>query len=209
MPGLTYDQIRALVFSFQKARDATVVSTDIDAAINASINQILRQAEISNIQFDPPAFNTVANTDEYNINDSVFKILEMEITDAGIKSALSFISWRKWKTYKHGTPVTGKPENWTVWSNKIRLWPIPSAVYSITYPSLKKVGGIDAIAEEFRDVVLNGALAVFEPRYIAVFEKGKEELYAYWEKERASNNDWQGDADVEAHHVATRLINVV
>lgn len=209
MPGLTYDQIKASVFSFQKARDATVQSTDIDASINAAMNKIFREAELSSIQFEPPPINTVIGQDFYNIPDTVFKIMEMEITVSGIKSALPFKSWRQYKELKHGTQSPGTPQYWTVWENKIRLWPAPDAICQLTMQTLKKVGGIDAIAEEFRDVVLDGALSFFDPQYLPVFEKGKEELYAYWEKERASNSDWQGDADVEAHHETTRHINVV
>jgi len=209
MPGLTYDQIKSSVFSFQKGRDATVQATDIDASINSAMNKIFREAELAAIQFEPPPLNTVVGQDFYDINASVFKILEMEITTSGIKGPLSFVSWRVYKQLKWGSQSNSIPLHWTVWENKIRLWPAPDAVYVLTMQTLKKVGGIDAIAEEFRDVVLDGALSFFDPKYIPVFEKGKQELYAYWEKERASNNQFQGDADVEAHHAATAQFNIV
>jgi hypothetical protein len=206
---MTFDDIKAVVFSFQKARDDTVLESTCEAAINTAINQILRETELSAIQFDPPAINTVAGTDAYDTHASVFKILTMEITEAGNRQPLNFIPWRQWKETLFGTQARGKPEFWSYWDTKIRLSPSPDAVYSITYPSLKKVGGLDAIDDEFRDVVLNGALAFFAPQYIPVFQKGKGELYAYWEKERAGSQSLLFDADVQAHYENTRGFNVV
>lgn len=206
---MTFDEIVAIVFSFQKARDATVQEATIKSSVNTAINQIIRETELSAIQYDPPAISTVVGQDGYNINGSVFKILTMEITDAGTKGSLVFIPWREWKERKFGTQVNGKPEYWSFWNGQIKLSPVPDKVYSITYPSLKRVGGLDAIEPEFHDAVLNGALAFFDPKYIGVFEKAKKELYAYWEAERAGSESWEFDADVEAHHVVTRSINVV
>jgi hypothetical protein len=207
--ALTFDEIKRIVFSFQKARDANVQESTIEAAINSAINRTIRGAELPPLRWEPPSFPTVASDASYDMHDQVFKVLSVEIEDAGVRSGLDFRAWDQMRELRFGTQANGKPEFWTVWEGKMELWPTPDKVYTIYYPSLRKAGGLDAIDDQFRDVVINGALAFFDPAYIPVFEKGKKEVNAYWEYERAERMSFEMDAAVEAHFDFQDRINVV
>lgn len=210
--ALTFDEIKRIVFSFQKARDDTVQESTIEAAIYSAINQVLREAEYPGTQFEPTGIVTASGTYKYNIHDQVEKILDaVEITDsAGLIAPLYFKSWDDMRKLRHGTPPdNAKPTYWTVWGGKMELSPTPDAVYTVNYPSLKKGSTLDLIPETYRDAPMFGALSVFDPKYIGVFEKAKGEVLAYWEKMRSEQLSFRADGDVESHYNATEEINVI
>lgn len=206
---LSYDDIKQLVYSFQKSRGEGASESAAEAAVDAAINEIFRGAELPPLRFDPPTFDTVIGTSAYAIDGDVFKILMVEITEGGKKSEVAFRPWDTIRRWRHGTQTNSKPDYWTVFDGRLEVYPTPDAAYTIAYPSLRKASGIDAIAPEFRDVVVNGALAKVDPNYLPVFQRGLNDLTAHWDQQREEQMQFGIDADVEAHYAKQDQINVV
>ena len=209
--ALTHEEIRRIVFSFQKARDATVLESTIDAAIQSAIHEIVREAHLPGTEYDPKAISTVLGTPDYSLDDNVSKVLMVEVDEGTSdgKAELHFKNWEDMKILKHGAQTNAKPTHWGIWKGRLWLDPTPDKAYTITYPSIRTAATLDTIPDQFRDAVTKGALAFFEPGYIGVFEKAKKEVLAYWQRERAEQTSIQNDGDVEAHYAVTEQVNVL
>lgn len=208
--ALDFDEIVRIVLSAQKARDPNVTKATVEAAANSAVVQVLREGQFPSEEFDPPAINTVIGTFKYNRHTSVVRVLDLvNITDSGEKTPLHFKNQEAMLKLKYGTQTNAKPKWWSLWKGQLWLHPTPDAVYPINYPSERRVAGIDAIDDDFRDVVLNGTLAAFIPTYIPIFEKGKDEVQRFWEGQDAEKDEWKSDAVVEAHNVYQNRINTI
>lgn len=210
--ALTFDEIKRIVFSFQKARDANVQESTVEAAIYSAIDQICRVPELPGTQWDSPPISTVAGTYAYNFNTQVAKVLMVEIKDSdNVRTELAFKSWDDMKRLRQGSEVDDPalPVYWTVWQGQLVVYPTPDKAYTLYVAAMKKPSGLDVIPEAYRDAVVNGALAFFAPEYIPVFEKSKQEVQAYWEDQAVEQLSFEADSDVEAHYDVQRKINVV
>lgn len=135
--------------------DELIDSRITTAQINNAIKSAIKHYEREPWWFDQKSnetFSTVANQEFYAAAAHadipyIVRVDSMFVSSgSGSKSQVLPVS-NGWMNDRQDGTVTGQPEKHSYYASKIRLWPIPSAVYTITFSYIYKQAELSADAD--------------------------------------------------------------
>lgn len=126
-----------------------LTATQINDAIRSAVKHYEREAFWFNQKVG--TFSTVANQELYTSSaladiPDMIRIDAMLVSSGSNKLRLRGVDSRSIDDVQDGT-VTGEPEMYSRYADKIRLYPIPSAVYTITVSYIYKLATLAADAD--------------------------------------------------------------
>ena len=211
---LTQDNIERIVFARQSMRNTEfniVLLPDVQAAVTAAISRMARVAEFPYEQWDPPPFNTVQGKANYKVHGDVARILRLNLTKTnGAKIKLASVTDLRFDELRWtgGNEPEEQPTEWTVWQQEIWLNPVPNQAYPINYPSERVTASVDSIPHQFRDILIDGAMAFFDAKHMPVFMLGVDQAKKYMRSMKGRRREWKADRAVEAEHRRQEIRNV-
>lgn len=128
----------------------STLSSQIILAINSAIKHYERKQFYFNSKTG--TFSTVTNQEYYaaaansDIPDIV-RIHSMKVTDGGYKYDVRSVPFTEIDSAQDGT-FTGVPDCFATFSQQIRLYPIPDAVYTMTMAYTYRLAALSADADE-------------------------------------------------------------
>lgn len=182
--------------------NSPLTEADINQAIASAVAAILRRGTLPNEMYSPKNLVTVSGANSLAVDEEMGIIHRVWRLDGSKRIKLEYVTLDRMDDvfrYDGGTHATAKPVRWTFNNNKIELEPTPDAVYTISYRGERVAGSLYNIPDDFRDVVINGALSVVLPAYIRPFERGLAEVAKYYRKSTGRKRQWSHGSAVRAH----------
>lgn len=118
--------------------------SDLSARIESAVSEAIEAYQTVRFAFNEATdtFSTAAGTEEYGtptIPDDIGEIDSVRISAGGLTYDLRPTPWA-WFERNSLTPTTqGRPTRWTWYAQKIRLYPVPDAIYTVTLSYLQKI----------------------------------------------------------------------
>ena len=136
----TYGEMQSTILD-EMANDGDLTTEHIKNGILRAIRHYERRPWWFNQKV--ATFSTVAGQEYYGASDlsdipNIVRIESALITNTGYKSALKDMDYQSIDWGQTGTD-TGVPWYYTVFQNKIRLYPIPDAAYTVTLSYIYKL----------------------------------------------------------------------
>lgn len=174
----------------EMVNDGDITTAQINYAIQDTIKQYERRPFYFN-QSNSGSFSTVASQEYYSSSDlsaipNIVHIIAATITSSGVKSALRAVDYQAIDDEQDGS-VEGLPGSYAYFSQKIRLFPIPNAVYTVGLSYIARLTALSADSDsnawttDAEELIRQGA-----KRRIAINYLQSEELaarYAPFERE--------------------------
>jgi hypothetical protein len=122
-----------------KAQIATELNrSDLTSEIASAITTAITYYRSKRFEFNELAasFNTVADQEEYESGDTGFptdlgQLDTVRITVSGVRDPLRPISYAKLQALSSTTSLTGAPEAYAWYGQKLYFYPIPDGVYAV------------------------------------------------------------------------------
>tara|TARA_R110000851_G_scaffold10031_1_gene36695 strand:+ start:10845 stop:11534 length:690 start_codon:yes stop_codon:yes gene_type:complete len=136
-----------------KIGDEYVSGVDMDKA-RRTLNLILIEMQNINIplnKIETTSFDTVISDNNYTLDANIVDVLELNVQDNSIQGGLELPIERKGLREFHQIPNKVQENRPTLWTTdrqedavKVKLWPTPDAVYTITMLVSKRIEDITA-----------------------------------------------------------------
>lgn len=195
---------RMVLSALKSANPQADVSEDLTLeAVHASVGAIVREGNFPTEVFSPPNLTTTAGTSTLTPHSDMGVVHRVWLVETGKRTPLDPLTLDVLDDnyrYDGTTQTNAKPLRWAMNAGKIDLHPTPDQAYTIAYRGERKSSSLQNIPEQFRDVVIAGALSLYIPAYLPVFERGKYAVKRYWRAARGTPRTWSQSGQVTAHH---------
>lgn len=191
--------------------NSPVTEADINQAIASAVSAILRRGTLPSEMYSPPNLTTVSGANALEVDEEMGIIHRVWRLDGTKRIKLEWVSLDRLDDvfrYDGDTHATAKPLRWTFNNGKIELDPTPDDTYTIAYRGERVSGSIYNVPDDFRDIVINGALSVVIPAYIRPFERGLQDVARYYRKAKGKKRQWSHGSAVRAQRAERYSRNV-
>lgn len=115
--------------------------TDLTAQIAYAITDAINEYQGQRFAFNQTqgTFATVAGTEYYTNLTDIGEIDAIKGAYSGVDLVLKPEAWVVLESIRTSTTIRSRPTRWAWWRNRIRLYPVPEAVYTMTVSYLQKV----------------------------------------------------------------------
>lgn len=130
--------------------DAAITTSHINSAIKTAIKHWQRERFWFNTKV--ASFSTVVDQELYTSSDladipNIVTIDSAVISQSGLSKSLLRSIENNWIEEMQDGSVTGEPEKHSYYAGKIRLYPIPNAVFTVTLSYVYKLAELSADAD--------------------------------------------------------------
>ena len=191
---------------------SSLKEADLNEAIASAVAAIRRRGNLPNEMYAPNNLATTANRNWLAVDKEMGIIHRVWRLDGAKRYKLEYISLDKlddeyrYDGTEHSTRI---PTMWTFNKGRIELFPVPDGVYAIPYRGERTSGSLSNIPDDFKDVVINGALSIISPAYIRPFERGLAEVSRYYRVVKGKKRQWKHGSIVRQHFADRWNRNVV